>query len=396
MAYYVNAVLKSVSEPPIADAQLWVAGRTFSESTPLLDVSQAVPNYPPADELQRFLAQEIVKPSTALYTQIEGLPELRSTLAQSFSKEYAGTVDAAQVAITAGCNEAFSVAMMALASAGDEVLLPLPYYFNQHMWLQTLGIRSVFIPFKGGGGGTPDIEDIAASITARTRALVLVTPNNPTGAEYSAEFLEQCFDLCKASGLALVLDETYKDFRNDIDNPPHRLFARPDWPDVLVHLYSFSKVYALTGYRVGSLTAGQALQKEIVKLLDCVTVCAPHISQLAALYGLQNLYQWQREKREAMRQKNLMLQQLFSVPVGGFRLVSSGAYFAYLKHPFGGRSANEVAQQLAQMHNVLMLPGSIFGPGQESFLRMALANLEAPQLVELSRRLERAGEQATN
>ena len=127
------------------------------------------------------------------------------------------------------------------------------------------------------------IDAIAARITARTRALVLVTPNNPTGAIYSPAFIKQCFELAKAHGFALVLDETYKDFRDDPGTPPHPLFARPDWQDTLVHLYSFSKVYALPGYRVGSLTAGAMLQAEIAKLLDCITICAPRIGQFAAL-----------------------------------------------------------------------------------------------------------------
>ncbi len=388
MSYYVNPVLQKVTAPPIADAQQWVAGRTFPADKPLLDVSQAVPNYAPAQSLQQHLAQEIVKPGTALYTQIEGLPVLRTALAQSLSSEYAGTIDAGNIAITSGCNEAFSVAMMALAGAGDEVLLPLPYYFNHQMWLQTLGIRPVYIPFNAEGGGTPDLAAIAASITPRTRALVLVSPNNPTGTEYAPVFLQQCFELCKAAGIALVLDETYKDLREDIDHPPHGLFARADWQDILVHLYSFSKVYALTGFRVGSLTAGRALQAQIAKLLDCITICAPHIGQLAALYGLQHLHDWQRDKRETMRQKRMALQELFAAPVAGFKLVSSGAYFAYVQHPFADKTATQVAKHLALHHNILMLPGSMFGPGQECFLRIAFANLDVAQLQELGRRLQ--------
>jgi aspartate/methionine/tyrosine aminotransferase len=135
--YHVNPVLRAVTAPPIADAQQWIAGRTFPVDKPLLDVSQAVPNYAPAASLQAYLAQQVLQPGTALYTQIAGLPSLRMALAESLSQEYAGQIDADHIAITAGCNEAFSVAMMALASAGDEVLLPLPYYFNHQMWLQT-------------------------------------------------------------------------------------------------------------------------------------------------------------------------------------------------------------------------------------------------------------------
>lgn len=391
MPYQINPVLRGVTVPPIADAQQWIAGRSFPPERPLLDVSQAVPNYAPAAELQAHLAQQALQPGTALYTQIAGLPALREALAASFSQEYAGAVAPEHVAITAGCNEAFAVAMMALASAGDEVLLPLPYYFNHQMWLQTLGLTPVTIPFNAVGGGQPDLEEIRQRITPRTRALVLITPNNPTGTEYAADFLTRCFELCKAHGMALVLDETYKDLREDIHHPPHGLLARDDWQDVLVQLYSFSKVYALTGYRVGSLTAGTALQEQLTKLLDCITICPSHLGQLAALYGLQHLHAWQRDKRDQLRHKRLALQQLFATPVGGFRLVSSGAYFAYVEHPFAGQSATAVAQRLAAEHNLLMLPGSMFGPGQERYLRIAFANLDAAQLPALGERLRAAG-----
>ncbi len=391
MVYQINSVLRGVTVPPIADAQQWIAGRSFPTDRPLLDVSQAVPNYAPAAELQAHLAQQVLLPGTALYTQIAGLPALREALAASLRHEYAGHITAAHVAITAGCNEAFAVAMMALASSGDEVLLPLPYYFNHQMWLQTLGLKPVYIPFNAEGGGQPSLADIAQRITPRTRALVLITPNNPTGTEYAPEFLTQCFELCKAHGIALVLDETYKDLREDIDHPPHALFARDGWEDVLVQLYSFSKVYALTGYRVGSLTAGPALQAQLTKLLDCITICPSHLGQLAALYGLQHLHGWQRGKRDELRHKRLAVQQLFAAPVGGFNLVSSGGYFAYVEHPLADQSATAVAQCLAAEHNLLMLPGSMFGPGQERYLRIAFANLDAAQLPALGERLRAAG-----
>jgi aspartate/methionine/tyrosine aminotransferase len=388
MQFSTNAVLRTVSAPPIADAHRWIAGRTFPKDRPLLDVSQAVPSYAPAQDMQQFLAEEIQKPGTALYTQIAGLPVLREALAEALSIDYAGRIQAENIAITAGGNEAFSVAMMALAGPGDEVLLPLPYYFNHQMWLQTLGIAPVYVPFNRQSGGTPDLDAIASRITPRTRALVLVTPNNPTGAVYAPEFLEQCFDLCKQAGIALVLDETYKDFRDDVGVPPHRLFFRPDWEDVLIHLYSFSKVYALTGFRVGSLTAGAAVQLQVAKLLDCITICAPHIGQLAAWYGLTHLNPWREEKRLEMRAKKTALQLVFAKPVNGFRLVSSGAYFAYLEHPFPGKSAFKVAHKLADEANILILPGSMFGPEQDAYLRVAFANLNLQALQELGKRLE--------
>ena len=111
--------------------------------------------------------------------------------------------------------------------------------------------------------------------------------------------MEGYYDLCAARGIALVLDETYLDFR-DTDERPHDLFDRADWGDTLIQLYSFSKVFALTGYRVGAITARAQALIEIEKIMDCVAICAPHIGQRAALFGLNHLHDWKREKAEMM------------------------------------------------------------------------------------------------
>ena len=180
------------------------------------------------------------------------------------------------MAITAGCNQAFCLAMAALARPGDQVVLPLPYYFNHRMWLDATGIEALHPAFRPDAGGVPDVEEVARLITDRTRAIVLVTPNNPTGAIYPAETLRAFYDLAKRRGIALVLDETYIDFL-PTDDRPHDLFEDPDWASTVVHLYSFSKVFAITGHRVGALTAGPALMAQIEKAMDCVAICAPRI-----------------------------------------------------------------------------------------------------------------------
>ena len=237
-------------------------GRVFPPEKPLLDLAQAVPAYPPADALTAHLASAVRQPEMARYTPIVGRDDLRSALADALSDAYRGRVTRDHVAITAGCNQAFCLALMALAGPGDETILAAPSYFNYQMWLEMLGISPVYLPFRPERGGVPDPADAAARITPRTRAIVLVTPNNPTGAIYPPEAIEGFHRLAREAGLALVLDETYRDFLPG-DGPPHGLFARPDWDETLVHLYSFSKVYSLTGYRVGALAAGGGLLAEV-------------------------------------------------------------------------------------------------------------------------------------
>ena len=384
MSYPVNPLIGAVAAPPVAEVQGWIAGRSFPRRKPLLDVSQAVPGYPPDRLLTDHLAAALGEADSSRYTEIHGTPELRRALAGQTAATYGGTVEAAQVAITAGCNQAFCLAVMALAGTGDEVVLPLPYYFNHRMWLDMLGVTPVYLTFRPEAA--PDPTEIARLMTPRTRAIVLITPNNPTGAIYPAAAMEAYFEIAKAHGAALVVDETYRDFITG-GGPPHGLFARPDWRGTLVHLYSFSKVYCLTGYRVGAVIAGEALQGEIAKAMDCVAICAPAIGQRAALFGIENLADWRRDKRELMADRAAALRRALRRNDLAYELVSAGAYFAYLRHPFGDRPSAEVARSLADHHNVLCMPGAMFGPGQETYLRFAFANLEAEAMPALAERL---------
>lgn len=386
MAYRVNPLVQGVAEPPIAEAMGWIEGRSFPPEKPLLNMAQAVPSYPPAEELQEWLAAAVRRPDSSLYTEILGLPGLRSALAVHMSESYGADLSARDFGITAGCNQAFCVAMSALAGPGDEVILPAPWYFNHQMWLQMQGVTPVPLPCDEARGALPDPADAAALITDRTRAVVLVTPNNPTGAIYPPELIEAFYELASERGIALVLDETYKDFM-PADAPPHALFNRFDWRDVFIQLYSFSKAYSLTGYRVGSVAGGPSVMAAIEKIMDCIAICAPRIGQEAALYGLGHLAGWRAEKRGLMQDRTDALRQAFRESNCGYGLVSSGAYFAWLRHPFSGMDSADVARMLATDHNLLCLPGSMFGPQQENYLRLAFANLEAGKMREVVSRL---------
>ena len=387
MAYRVNPAVCAVSPPPIAEIAGLAAGRSFPPDKPLLDLAQAVPAYPPADALTEHLAEAVRRPETARYTAILGRNDLRSALAAALSEAYGGRVTHEQVAITAGCNQAFCLALMALAGPGDEVILPAPSYFNYQMWLEMLGVAPVYLPFRPERGGVPEPADARARITPRTRAIVLVTPNNPTGAIYPPETIHAFHRLARAHGLALVLDETYRDFLPG-DAAPHGLFALPDWEETLVHLYSFSKVYSLTGYRVGALVAGGGLLAEVAKAADCVAICAPAIAQEAALFGLRHLAGFRAEKRRLVLERVARFRAVFERNTLAYALVSAGAFFAYVSHPFARTPAADVARRLIERENVLCLPGSAFGPDQESYLRFALANIDADTMEALGDRLE--------
>ncbi|MDD9993444.1 MAG: aminotransferase class I/II-fold pyridoxal phosphate-dependent enzyme, partial [Rhodospirillales bacterium] len=139
LAYRINPALGAVIPPPIAEIAKLAAGRDYPPEKPLLDLAQAVPAYPPAEALTAHLADAVRRPDTARYTPIVGRDDLRNALAAALAEAYGGDVTRDQVAITAGCNQAFCLALMALAGPGDEAILAAPSYFNYQMWLEMLG-----------------------------------------------------------------------------------------------------------------------------------------------------------------------------------------------------------------------------------------------------------------
>mgnify|MGYP001460001780 CR=1 FL=1 len=384
MSLSVSPAISRIEAPPISEAMTWV--RPGERNRALLNLCQAVPSYAPAEVLQDEIADLALDPEIHLYTDIHGIPELRSALARHIAEDYRGHIDPENVSITSGCNQAFCAAIMAVAQRGDNVVLPVPYYFNHQMWLDMLGVEKRLIPAFAEGRAYPLPEEMAAVIDDRTRAIVLCSPNNPTGAIYPTHIIEGFYDLARASGIALIVDETYKDFRSSPE-PLHSLFAKPDWQDTFVQLYSFSKVFAMTGYRVGSIIAGSKVLAEAEKILDCMAICAPQISQRAALFGLAHLDDWKREKQRLMETRREALLAAFTDARLTYKLISSGAYFAYVKHPFAKTPAKSVAIRLAGEHDVLCLPGSMFGPDQDSYLRFAFANSPAEDMPVLVERL---------
>ena len=373
-------------DPPVAIAKQWVTGRDFPVDRPLLDVSQAVPSYPPAPELREHIAALALEPATSTYAPATGLPAARAAVAAHMSGAYHAEIGVDDVQITGGCNQAFCLVMQALTEPGDEVILPVPFYFNHDMWLRAIGVEPVYVRLDPSSGLVLDPSEVAPLVSPRTRAIVLVTPNNPSGAEYPPEALAACFEMARDTGIALVLDETYKDFRGP-DGLAHDLFDRPAWHDTLVQLFSFSKVFSLAGYRAGSIVAHPALLRETVKLLDCMTIGAPRIAQEAVVFGLAELSEWVAERRYEMRERVVTFRDALTMGAPAWRIVSAGAYFAYLEHPFEGRTSIEVARNLAAEQNLLVIPGELFGPGQEHAVRLAFGNLDAEQVPEVVARL---------
>ena len=380
---------QSTFAPPVMEARRWIDGVTFTEDRPLINVSQAAPVDAPPEPMRAAMADALLtQVETHLYGPVLGLPALRSEIATQFSAAYGGTLRPDQVAITSGCNQAFTATISAICGAGDEVILPIPYYFNHKMWLDMAGVTMV--PLATDDALIPSAETAEALVTDKTRAIVLVTPNNPGGVEYPAETVGAFYDLCARKGLRLIVDETYRDF-DSRTGAPHDLLTRDGWDHTLVQLYSFSKAYRLTGHRVGSVAASPALLAEIEKFLDTVAICPNQIGQFGALWGMQNLSQWLAGERDEILDRRAAIEEGFDkLAQIGWRLLGCGAYFAYVEHPFDIPS-DALAPKLVTEAGVLLLPGTMFmpddNPAGKRQLRIAFANIDRSGIENLFERL---------
>ena len=344
----------------------------------LIDVSQGAPSYGPPPVVTDVFASASRQAGSLRYTPIEGLVDLRAAYAERLSTDYFAELSAADVMITGGANQAFCLAISVLAEPGDEVVLTDPYFFNHDMWLRLNGITAVY--------AQPNPQDFAEAITPRTRAMVLVSPSNPTGLAFEAEELDEFIRLAVNSNVPLLIDETYRDFSREPE-PHHRLFAHPNWRDHFVGLHSFSKQYALPGARVGALIAGPEFIDHAKKYMDCVAICAPSLSQLAVLTALEYADEWVEDRVEEVADKRHGFQAVFDREPGGFKLRSSGAFYGWVKHPWTDITAVEATNRLVLEHGIATLPGSAFSPSGEQFLRFSFVNVSMSQIDELATRL---------
>ena len=382
-----NPAISQLTAPPVAIVQNWIDAYDGAHG-PLIDLSQAVPGYPPHPDLVTALANAASDAASLSYGDIEGEAELRQAYAEEMMRIYGHDVAMDQVLITSGCNQAFIISALSIAGAGDTVLMTEPGYFNHDSTLAMLGIKTASVPATAENGFIPSLDAIENAITPHTKAphvkaLALVSPNNPTGAIYPPDHLSDILTLCHDRGVWLILDETYRDFIA-ADQPRHQLLDHHG-RDRLILLYSFSKAYCIPGHRLGAICTSPDAIKEMAKIMDNIQICAPRVGQQAVAPMIKSLVAWRQDNNEKMAARADAFRQAFD-RIDGFEIAAMGAYFGYIRHPFKDTSLN-VAEDMAKRVGVLTIPGDFFGKGQNQYLRFAFANAEIDAIKQLPTRL---------
>lgn len=338
-----------------------------------ISFGQGVAFYEPPPEVFDRVRRCLADPAINRYGPVEGTPELQHALAQKLDvRNRIRTGEGNTIVVTAGSNMAFNTAVLALCDPGDEVILPLPYYFNHEMSLVMERCKPVTV--STDGHYHVGLEDIEAAITDRTRAIATISPNNPSGAVYTREELAGVNGLCRKHGIYHISDEAYEDFCYD----RHEHYSPASNPASCAHtisLFSFSKGYGLAGWRVGYMVIPQHLLEAVKKIQDTILISPPMVSQHAALGALEAGQAFVQSKSEHMSRKRAMvLDGLGDIACLKSAPVSEGAFYVMLDLDSPVEDL-ALVQSLITEHGVATLPGSTFGLHEGCHIRLSFGAL---------------------
>ncbi len=364
-----------------------IIGELISNNPGTISLGQGVVYYGPPPEAIARLPEFLADPENHKYKLIQGIPPLVSAIAAKLQTDNGIEVDEQNsIVVTAGSNMGFMNAVLAITSPGDEIILQTPYYFNHEMAIVMASCRPVVVATDEKYQLRPDA--IAQAITERTRAVVTISPNNPTGAVYPEAALREVNDICRDRGIYHISDETYEYFTyNGVKHTSPGAF--PHSQEHTISLYSLSKAYGFASWRIGYMVIPEHLLVPVKKIQDTIVICPPVISQYAALGALQVGANYCREKIGAIASiRPLALDSLKRLE--GLCTISpaDGAFYFLLKvHTQLG--AFELAQRLIQEHRVAVMPGTTFGMNDGCYLRIAYGALQKETAVEGIERLVR-------
>jgi len=359
-----------------------------NEGADVINLGQGASGFPPVATAMEAARQALEEPSTHVYSADAGLLPLRQVLSEWLSEIHGLAADPeTEIVITAGGNQAFALALLTLLEPGDKVLLPSPFYFNHEMSIRIVGAVPVEVSLRESTGFQLTLADLEPHLKTQPRAVVVVSPNNPTGAVYDLEELERITRALAARGIAIIFDETYQAFL--YDGAQH--LSPGSIPEARSHVItvgSFSKTFSLAGWRVGYLLAEPDFVQQAIKVQDSMLVCAPVISQRAALGALKTPREELARRRVILSERRQLVAQSVAEIPGLHWHPTGGAYYAFVRVE-GCTDAAALAWDLLERADLAVVPGSIFGRNGEGFLRLSYGSVEEPQLKEACARLVR-------
>jgi len=350
----------------------------------VISLGQALPFFPPPASALRAASEALQSRDIHFYTTDPGRPQLRRLLAERLT-EFGIDCGFEDIVITAGGNHAFATAVATLVNPGDEVVLPAPYFTNHQMQVQAAGAIAVEAPLADQETYCLTWDDIARALTPRTRAVVLCNPSNPTGAPVTAEHGTRIVKELADREILVISDETYMQFVYD---GPHWSAASVEgWRRNVTVIGTFSKSFAMMGWRVGFVLADRAVCEQATKVQDAMIICAPTISQMMAEAALRDDWSYAGGfHAEFVRRRRLVAERIAAMP--GLRWTPTGGGFFAFARVEGCTDSNALANRLLDEAHVVTIPGAAFGRSGEGCLRLSFGFASAEDLVEGLNRLE--------
>ena len=356
--------VERIMDPPIEEIT-----RLLEKKETCISFGQGIPFfYPDSEILTEFWREIIIDGEVHVYSPDLGFPRIRKQLTEYLSSRYKTNISWRNVILTNGGNSAFFNILSGVLDPQDEVIIIAPYYFNHLMAVQLLHAIPICMDTSWDSGFAPEAEVLANKITNKTKAIVIVSPNNPTGAVYDNKTIDKALEICEERNLLLILDETYSEFIYENDKIIKFYYHKNS--DRLIHIGSFSKNFGLSGWRIGYAVLPDFLLPAYLKVQDTTMISPPTISQLLIGFLLRNEIDLISQHMNTLfESRNSMLSRINDSELFKVQHTTGAFYlFAKLISPLTG---TEFAKVLASKCNIIVVPGNVFGKSYIKYIRFS-------------------------
>lgn len=316
------------------------------------------------------------------YAPNAGLPALREAIAKQLSKESGTAYNANNVAVTVGATEAVYLSFMACINPGDEVIILAPYWVQYENIVKLLGGKPVIVDtFKDGF--EPDLDVVYKAITDKTKVIVVNSPNNPSGYIYNESFLEVLAEMASAYHIYIFDDEAYRSLVYEDKFPAITNYCRKE--DVII-INSFSKQFAMTGWRVGYVVGEESFIKEVVKFQQNIAVCVATPNQYAAIEAMKNADKYAGGiKGVFTKRRETLIKELNKIEKISYK-APQGTFYAFIDISKTGKDSKTFCFELLEKQHVAVIPGVAFGNAFDNYIRLAFT-LNEDRIIEGVRRI---------
>lgn len=348
---------------PLLARQLYMMAKEYDN---VVDFTIGDPDIP-TDAVICQAACDAAMTGHTRYSANAGIPELKEAISKRINETRGTNYNANNIVTTIGATEALFVAFMALLNKGDEVIVLAPYWIQYENMTKFFGGKAIIVD-KFKESFEPDIQAIRDAITPKTKIIVINSPNNPSGYIYGDGFLKEIADIAKEFGLFIFDDECYDALTYDKEFPSIAKYCDKDY---LVLFNSFSKAFAMTGWRVGYLAAHEDVVANAIKMHQNIAICASVPSQYAALEAITHADAYSKRVRETFtRRKNVLVEELSKIPHIRFT-PPAGTFYAFIDISETGMDSKTFTFALLKEEQVAVIPGIAYGDAFDGYIRLA-------------------------